>query len=62
MPIGAKECILGRLRYCFEYTAEGLELKMVTLVGYQRRYRALQAAVEEHRRRRQRLELAVAKE
>ncbi len=33
MPISAKEFGLGKLRYTFEYTAEGPQLKMVALVG-----------------------------
>lgn len=33
MPISAKETRLGKLRYTFEYTAEGPQLKTVTLVN-----------------------------
>ena len=33
LPISAKEITVGKMRYTFEYTAEGPQLKMVTLVG-----------------------------
>jgi hypothetical protein len=33
MPTSAKEITMGRLRYTFEYTAEGPQLKMVMLIG-----------------------------
>jgi hypothetical protein len=33
MPTSAKEITMGKLRYTFEYTADGPQLKTVTLIG-----------------------------